>query len=65
MMCCQSEGIRIVMVLTRRPFSLFAAVPEGAGKRQWRMGLRGPVSLCDSCVEGGPDSRPVRAGILP
>ena len=29
------------------------------------MGLRGPVSLCDSCVEGGPDSRPVRAGILP
>ena len=41
---------KTVMLLTRRCVALFAAVPEGGGKGQRRMGLCGPVSLCDSCV---------------
>jgi len=57
--------LRLVILLTRRCAVLFAAVPEGVGNRQRRMGLCGPVSLCDSCVQGGPHLRPVCAGFLP
>ena len=53
------------MLLTRRCAVLFAAVPEEVGNGQRRMGLCGPVSLCDSCVQGDPHPRSVCAGFHP